>query len=214
MIWVKCIKQVADWSAGKRKVLQPGDWLQVAADEALRLVATGQALTAASELQRTFDFTQTGLLFWGGAPVAAPDDLALTARSADFPALPWDYTLLATRPTASMTAALGFLHLKATCGGTAWELAAQLLPDLPLASARGPETARAATLAALGDLRLPVYDTGLLWVRRTPATLDLVAAWTAELQAGADAEHAFLRVLYTRRVLLKTLPPAWVGVLP
>ena len=56
-----------------------------------------------------------------------------------------------------------------------------------------------------------MYDTSLLWVRRTEATLDLIGAWAEELRHRADRDHAFLRALYTRSVLLATLPPEWVG---
>ena len=108
-------------------------------------------------------------------------------------------------------AALGFLRIEAHDGYDAFEMAAQLKSGYPLAESAGTPEERALTLATLGDLRIPLYDTSLLWVRRTEATLDLIGAWTEELKAGADRDQAFLRALYTRRVLLATLPPEWVG---
>jgi len=48
-------------------------------------------------------------------------------------------------------------------------------------------------------------------VRRTKATKDWLAAFRDELEAGADEMHAFLRILYMRRLMLCTLPAGWIG---
>ena len=90
-----------------------------------------------------------------------------------------------------------------------WEMLAMVVDKDLLASSVGSKEERARTLEAVGDLRLPVYDVRLLWVRRTAATERVIARWARELKEGANEHHAFLRALYTERAMLCTLPPGW-----
>ena len=90
-----------------------------------------------------------------------------------------------------------------------WEMLAMLVDKDLLASSIGSKEERARTLEVVGDLRLPVYDVRLLWVRRTAATERVVARWARELKEGANEQHAFLRALYVERAMLCTLPPVW-----
>lgn len=212
--WVQAIGTVMRMRDGNREVYRPGDWLQVQSRDLLRYQAEGKIRTPAEILKGTFDFMNAGVLRVGATPppVLPLGDYGLKQDASEYPALPWRYTLLTARAVVSVqNAALGFLRVEERTGYDAWELAAQLQNDYPMAEERGTPEERALTLATLGDLRLPLYDTTLLWVRRTEATLDLIGAWTEELRSGADRDQSFLRALYTRRVLVATLPPAWVG---
>jgi hypothetical protein len=210
--WVKATKVIKRERDGVRETFQPGDWLQVQPRDLLRYQAEGKIKTPGDILKATFDFSHAGVLRLGNTPILPLGDFGLQQEAGDYPALPWKYTLITARMAVNVqNAALGFLRVEERTGYDAWELAAQLKSGYPLAESAGTPEERALTLATLGDLRIPMYDTSLLWVRRTEATLDLIGAWTEELKAGADRDQAFLRALYTRRVLLATLPPEWVG---
>ena len=80
-----------------------------------------------------------------------------------------------------------------------------------LAGDIGTAIDKARTLELIGDLRIPVYDPNLVWIRRTEATKEIVKFWCDELQSGADPRHAFLRAIYSRGVALCTLPANWIG---
>lgn len=207
--------------AGQRVTYQPGDWFECRNAELLRLQAERKIHTVPPDILRaTFDFAQAEIL-WRGAPAVAGilGAYGIAERVAVTPAdlrLERAYTLLAVpgAVVAPTTAALGFLRVEARDDYDAWEGAGCLMDGQPLARDYGSAVEQARTLAAVGDLRLPLYDTGLLWLRRTPATAELVTAWAAELADGADPAHAFARALYTRRVLWFTLPARWVGASP
>jgi hypothetical protein len=202
---------------GTYKTYQAGDWFEVRNQELLQLQAAHQINTTAEILKATFDFTQCGVL-WRGAPghTAALDVYGIASRTTSTLDLPWFYTLLALPATvlSAQNIALGFLRVEDVADWENWEIAACLQSGLPLAADRSTDAERAATLAAVGDLRIPLYATGCLWVRRTVTTAALLAAWDAELRAGADPDQAFVRALYTRRVRVCTLPPDWVGATP
>ena len=221
--------------AGILKVYQPGDWFEVRNQELLRLQAEGKVRTTREILSATFDFSACGVLWrgdtnWDGLTdsmrelavrgshhtITQMREYGIAVQFSNTISLPWEYTLLACAPVTVTTQniALGFVRIEKGAEWETWELAAQLADGLPLAEARGTDEERAATLEAIGDLRIPLYETSLLWVRKTKTTQALIDAWAAELAAGADEQHALARALYTRRVKMCTLPPRWVGASP
>lgn len=154
---------------------------------------------------------QIGVLVWGASKVALPafGDLRVARGKLG---LPYALTLL-WRPglkVSHQAVMRGFSRLLDTRDvHQAWEMLAMLVDRNLLASSAGGEKERARTLAEIGDLRLPVYDIRVLWVRRTSATKRLIARWAGEVAQGADATQAFLRALYKERAMLCTLPPGW-----
>ncbi len=201
----------------QRVTYQPGDWFECRNVELLTLQASGKIRTVPEILRAMFDFTHTEILWRGPQQRAGTmSEYGIHERVALEPAdlrLEQRYTLIA-RPGAVITpnsAALGFLRIEERAGYDAWEGAGCLMAGLRLANTYGSAEEQAHTLAALGDLRVPLYDTKLLWMRKTDATENLLAAWSEELADGADEAHAFARALYARRVLWFTLPPDWVG---
>jgi hypothetical protein len=204
---------------GVLKRYNPGDWLEVRNQELLELEAQRKVLTTASILKQTFDFSDCGVLW---RTIAQPPALiglqeyGIPVVIDAAPRLLWKYTAIAAAGSAltAQNIALGFARIEDGQGFETWEIAAQLAEGLPLAERHGTAEERASTLAVVGDLRIPLYDVTLMWVRATAVTRELIAAWGAELATGADERHAFARALYTRRVHLCTLPPRWIGASP
>lgn len=128
-------------------------------------------------------------------------------------ALPYDYTILwePSLPITIQALEMGLMRLSGAelASEDSWEALATLISLSTLAGDVGSPEEQEKTKEAIGDLRLPVYDTRLLWIRKTPATEGLIEAWAAELAEGADEQHAFLRALYASRIMMCTLPPGW-----
>ncbi len=89
-----------------------------------------------------------------------------------------------------------------------WEAAAPLAGVLT--SEIGGKAEQGRTQAVVRDLRVPVYASGLLFVRRCSAGEALLAAWRAESTAGADTRLAFLRALYQVKPVMLALPRTWM----
>jgi len=123
-------------------------------------------------------------------------------------ALPYQYPML-WDPSASVTpqrVLIGFSQITSKeKGQLSWEMVARLEGHY-LARDVGTKAEQAKTRDLIGDLRIPVYDIRVLWIRKTAKTESLIRRWTAAIQAGEDKAHAFLRTLYTEGVLLCTLP--------
>ena len=60
------------------------------------------------------------------------------------------------------------------------------------------------------DLRVPLYEVGLLFVRRCEAGEQLLEAWDQE-RAGGHGQLAFLRALYEVKPLFLALPRSWLA---
>lgn len=106
---------------------------------------------------------------------------------------------------------IGFSLISADRKGyDAWDMAAMMLPDSMLAGAVGSAQDRKRTKEVIGDLRLPVYNTGAIWVKRSKKTEAIISAMQDELDGGAGDEHAFLRAVYDTPIKLCTLPATWL----
>jgi hypothetical protein len=125
-------------------------------------------------------------------------------------ALPYRYTMIWS-PTVGVTpqqVLIGFSQIVSRKKGSlSWEMVARLA-GTQLARDVGTSAEQSKTEALIGDLRIPIYDTRVLWVRKTKKTEKLINQWAAAIGAGEDEAHAFLRALYTAGVLLCTLPAA------
>ncbi len=203
---------------GKARGYFPGDWVQVGRQTALAWIAAGEARAARPV---TWDLPSgSGVVLRtadGDAARAAASHLGRLTRGLEMavsaePALPYDLTLL-WEPSLSLRlelvpAGLGFVQDRP--GEDAWQIAAPLHSYSEMAGAIGSREERAATEAVIGDLRVPVYDTRLLFVRRCSETEDLIGLWRAERGEG-DERLAFLRALWRVPALLLPLPTTWTG---
>lgn len=106
----------------------------------------------------------------------------------------------------------------------AWQIAAPIWSYEQLARDIGSAEDRARTEAVIRDLRVPVYDCRVLFLRRCAEVEQLLEAWREECQLPeADGrEHeasgrddalrlACMRALYRVRPLICALPVTWVG---
>lgn len=90
-----------------------------------------------------------------------------------------------------------------------WQIAMPLLDYTTLAAHIGNDEERAQTQAIIRDLRVPVRDTRLIFVRRCEDTRRLFSLWREP--TGGDERLAFLRALYTVKPIICDLPASWTG---
>ena len=213
--WVRACRPISRYALdGGYRTYQPGDWFEVMNHEMRQLVERGLVDTTPTVLKEEYNFKQAGLLIRGDSErLSGLTEYGIESRKSDRIELPWPLTILWKPGTnaSGRGAILGLTRLYNKPDTIAWEMVAALAHDRKLVRDIGSAEERAKTKELIGDLRLPIYQTGLLWVRKTDATEELLGAWQEEIDAGADEQHAFLRTLYTRRVLLCTLPTNWIG---
>jgi len=212
--WVRVLKTLSRYdSSGAYKTYQPGDFFQCNNQELRDLLERRMIETAPGIIGAEYDFSHAGILARNGATPPDVNEYGIQVVSADRLELPWELTALWHRSARAnaLGVALGLTRVQTNAEDVGWEMAVALQSHSRLAEHVGAAQDRQKTLDLLGDVRLPVYDTGVVWVRRTPATEEVIQRWQAELDAGAGELHGFLRALYTTPVLLCTLPADWIG---
>jgi hypothetical protein len=91
-----------------------------------------------------------------------------------------------------------------------WQLAVPLWDYTTLAEHVGTAEDRELTRSVIRDLRVPLRDTRLLFVKRCDTTTELIRLWREGSETGNE-QLAFLRALYTTKPLVCDLPASWTG---
>lgn len=217
-VWVQAVTVLHSMDENnKMRTYQPGDWLTVGKHQARIWLENGQAQTPDREKRDNIiygELEDCGVLVRGD--VSALDGLldpkhGISVDSGD-PSIPWNRTLI-WNPTLDLLdnqLRYGFVRIEKPEGYDAWEIAVMLMDNRLLASEHGEEEEKQKTLAAVGDLRLPVYETRAMWIRQTEQAETVIKAWADELEKGADEAHAFLRAIFTNPIMICTLPHRWM----
>jgi hypothetical protein len=92
-----------------------------------------------------------------------------------------------------------------------WQMAVPLWSYTELACHIGTDDDRARTQTIIRELRVPLYDTRLIFVRRCDDMLALLDLWLSECNTGGDARLAFLRAMYRIKPTICALPSQWIG---
>lgn len=208
MAWVQLLRLQQIEQGGVSRTYHPGDWVDVGRQTARRWVVDGVARFATPQLIAG-DLSECGIVAVGARKVAAAalreklPDLKIEAERT--PTLRFAKTLLwqpefALRPEL---VPVGF-HLLA-----AWEAAAPVVSYEELACHIGTVEARERTQAIVRDLRVPLYDPRLVFVRRCQASRALLEAWAQERETGDDDRLCLLRAVYRVKPLICALPVTW-----
>jgi len=196
---------------GLQRDFQPGDWVEVGRQTAMSWIATGDAwvptfgATATAAAADVGVRVREGQADIGREHLKQLEGMSVTEGRIEiaYPRTVLWNTALAVNPGY---VAIG-LHLLET-----WEVAAPLCDYKTLAAQVGTDEERAETVRVIRDLRVPVYDTRLVFVRRCPGGHDLIQAWMEEWRG--DERLAFLRALYRVKPLVLALPFTWAAGVP
>lgn len=204
-MWIQLTSQKQIITKGKPTAYYPGDWVDVGRQTAHEWIATGQAVLPQTRQAEVLP-DDAGVVLTGNPSAVtrlAKYSELLTIKQGE-PSLPWAHTCIwdgkVSVPAAMVVSGLQLLDR--------WQLAVPVLDYARLASNTGTEEDRERTATVLPDLRVPLYASGLLFVRRCAETQALLDAWLAE---PGDRDMAFLRALYTHPLLVLGLPPTWAG---
>jgi hypothetical protein len=199
---------------GEPKTCQPGDWVDIANQQTIRLwIANGWAdmphKPRAGMLPRS-----CGVIGWGKRPVNA----TLTRLEKDYHLqvnlgqpdqvvgdIPYLYTLYWNGEVILqdnlLVPGFGLLYT--------WWGCYPLMDYDTLATDIGTPEARERTVAVIHDLRVPVPNPVLLFVRRNTYTQKLINTWAEERETGDDWRLCFLRALHRVPGLWWPLPYTW-----
>jgi hypothetical protein len=214
-VWVRAKTILNVEEDGKRVQYHPGDWCRMGRHQAKEYLQSNQIdILKSAILQTVQDLTDCAILLRGMASEQQSSVLVAEQRrslmAAKYPGVPIEeYTgypdkygrFLIWDQSAELRHDLiltGF-HLLSK-----WQIAAPLLDYNILAESVGTAEERKETKVVIHDLRVPVYDSRVLFVRQCRETRKLFKLWAE----GDDL--AFLRALYQTRPIINALPPSWI----
>jgi hypothetical protein len=204
-VWVQLARPKSLNLDGVRKDHYPGDWVKVGKHMAEAWIAAGDAVMPYPQNMRVEEPAGTAgvHVFWGSASY---DDMNVEWQSDSKWELTWEktgfYDIRASVQKYLFPVAFNFL--------TKWQVVAPLWDYRELAIGEGTEEDRERTRAVIRDLRVPMYDTRLIFMRRCPETRAVLELWDAESSGQMD-KLAFLRAIYRVKPLLLALPVTWSG---
>jgi hypothetical protein len=196
---------------GKTVTLHPGDWSdKIGKQEAFRLIASGQAwIPDAKQLKGLVDSTN-------GIVLTAKDDLLKDRLSKSLsieviesgPDLLFSENLI-LNPQSKLRVELipvGFKLLQN------WQVAVPILSYEKLACHIGAsEQEKEEVKSVIHELRVPVKNVDVLFIRRCPETEQLMSLWQQDLMEGKDKYLSFLKRFYQVKPLCCDLPTNWTN---
>jgi len=200
-VQLKTIKRIMN-KHGKDTTFYPGDWVRVGKQHARRWLADGSAHIPERGQRAQLLTASCGVVIWDGpkGSEAVLDDLHFT--HSDEPMLEYHKTML-WRPELALKqhmVPVGFSLLDK------WQIAVPLCDYDTLALHVGDGDDQARMLELVSDLRMPVYDVRLMFVRRCPDTRALFELWRQE---PGERRLAFMRALFQVKPLVLALPTTW-----
>ncbi len=207
-MWVKLTSIQYISENGKQVTRHHGDWVNIGKKTALLWQSTGAAEIPANTIYKHLTVTGSGVVVQSNLD-SVRDRLrqyrgSMRIEQAD----PWPhfkYTLIYD-PAVPLRLELvpigfGFLDI--------WDIAVPLWDYNELASQVGHGKDRNKTQAVIRDLRVPMYDTRLMFVKKNERMEQLFDLWKEEKADGGNPRLAFLRALYTVKPFILALPTTW-----
>lgn len=197
-MWIQFLTPQMIEMAGENRRFSPGDWADLGKALALRLIAQGAARTLSSEII-------TGFPDAGIVCTAEPQESLAFPFVVEEPSLLFERTLIwePTLPLRMDLLPIGFHLLER------WEMAVPIASLTDLALSLGTAKERKETQRIIRDLRVPYYDTRIIFARRCSAAEQVIRYWSS---STGNKELAFLRAIYLYKPVLCALPVTWVGV--
>lgn len=214
MPWITLNQTVRIRQGGVLKTYYKGDSVKVGKQQALTWVFDGTAADPFGQVERTVYAEapeKFGLVILAPKRVVNLSLLGTLALEIDTTyevkwsgTLPYTYNLVCqvTRrlSTNILNYGLGIIS------GKDWEMAASLVNLKHTLGSLGSKEDRDGTLKLYGDLRLPAYDTSVLWIKATKRTRIFSLIYSKLLLGKVNPSHAFARAWLRSKPLLYTMP--------
>lgn len=195
----------------------PGDWIEVGNGYAHRLISQNLAeKPGVNVLSELVDYT-SGMVVIGNTLTTNQQQQIqqtiphLEIIQSDTIDIPFSETLIYNTKLKKLRVELlpiGFKWLKS------FQVILPLFDYELLAIHCGNSDDQLKAKEIIKELRVPVYDTNLIFIRRCDETKELISRWQQYKQEFTDEKLAFLCALYEIKPLHLALPNTWLGVQP
>jgi hypothetical protein len=187
---------------------QPGDWVDVGKQLALRWIATGEAWVPEMRVDAFMNTKDAGVVITDHCTVGKTvlgEFKSQLSVECGVPRLLWTKNLFWNPQQRLRTELLPIgYHLLET-----WQVVCPLLPYARLANTEGGTEEQERTKAVVRDLRVPLYNPALMFVKRCDDTEYLMNCWDEERVDSGNQYLSLLRAVYRAKPLILALPCTW-----
>ena len=209
-IWVKCKAIHYGEKNGQRVTYYPGDWVRVSRSQAIYMQNEGIAEIPENTIYKDLNFDKCGVALLNGKLLTLPPGYPrlIPHRNVDAPCVPFDFTVLWNPNTkANVGLFSAGLHLL-----DKWEVLIPISSYETLASDIVGKKDEEWANEFLPDLRVPVFNIDLLFLKKCSATDLLINLWNKGVNEGHSSEISLLCAVYRSLPLLLALPIVWTDV--
>lgn len=199
-VWVKVVQPIDVRNHGKITRYYPGDWVELSNQHALRLSDESKVeIVDKNAIQQTLHPTTT-IVTTGNHPTGYLEKLNLPIVTRPKPELVSSENIIIGNyhklRLADVVSVVKHLSI--------FDVAVPLFSYDQLACHVGSERDRVLTGKVLPDMRIPLYNTNLMFVRQNETTEVLFKEWQNETHDCLH--HAFMRAYYQVKPVLLALP--------
>lgn len=212
-MWIQLLGGKNIEKMGVQKLYKKGDWVDVGKHLAIKWIADGTAHIPNQEINsEQIDYTAglcvTGVL--GDNTKKKIETVAnhLSFTQTDKPEIPFSETLIYDPKFTKIRPefiGIGFYWLKS------FEVVMPLWSYSELAIHIGSEQDRIITKEVIRDLRVPVYDSVLIYVRRSKKTLEFIDTYNQYCEKIKEKKLALLCAFYEHKPITLALPTTWLN---
>ncbi len=197
---------------GVQKTYRAGDWVDIGKHLAIKWIADGSAYIPNQEINAgNIDYT-AGLCVIGDLTDNIKKKIETAANHlsfyyADKPELPFSETLIYDATFKKIRVEFigtGFYWLKT------FEVILPLFSYKKLAIHAGNEQDREITKAIIRDLRVPMHDERLMFVRRSDKTIAFIESYNNYCDIIKEKKLALLCAYYEHKPITLALPTTWL----
>jgi hypothetical protein len=198
-VWVQAVTRYNLIENGMSIPKHPGDWFELGKHDARNAQAAGQIIIHNPVYRNAIIPPESGIVLREKTAFTYENLPVMVGEIS----LPYNKTML-WHPDFKIDRVLIPVGLSLL---ERWEIAVPISDYNLLARDIGTDEERRQTAEVIPDLRVPVYDTRLIFARRCVAIEQLFELW---LNDTGDERLSFLRSLYRIKPYILALPSIWL----
>lgn len=211
-MWVKLLKHQRLEDRGIVKQYNPGDWIEVGKQTANLWISQGIAINPRYDLSKEYVDSTAGIVLVNSINERLlanikQDIKHINSQQSDKPDMIYSENMIWSNGVGVKRelVPIGFKLLKN------WQLALPLYDYDILATHLGTDEEKKYVKSIIHDLRVPVYNTNLMFIRRCDETRELLNQWELERQLVSNVSLAFHVAMYKTKPILCALPTSWIS---
>lgn len=213
-MWIQLKSKQYIEKQGTQKTYHVGDWVDVGKFLALKLIESGQAHIPNQEINGEYlDYTAGIAVLGNKLEENTRKQIETTVNKLSFafidkPELPFSETMIYDSSFTKIRPELigiGFYWLQN------FEVIAPIFDYEQLAIHIGSDNDRRLTKEVVEEMRIPVYDDKLLFVRRSEKTKALIKSYNDFRKEIKEPKLALLCAIYEHKPLLLPMPTTWMN---